>query len=150
MCANLCFGRHTCAQDRDKQRIADLERELRLKDERISELRDEIDQGRELMQKMEEHVQERDEYLETFISAFGLTLNDNGKWVNGEFIRGHNELVGKFNDLIDHYNKLVRDYNQYAMPPQPVGRPIAASEAQQAQVLKHTSRASRCGGSRTK
>ena len=62
--------------------------------------------------------------------------NATGEWVNGEFIRGHEELVDKFNDLIDHYNRLVRAYNQYAMPPQPVGRPIAASEAQQAQVLK--------------
>lgn len=88
------------------------------------------------MQQLEEHVQERDEYLETFISAFGLTLNGNGEWENGEFIRGYNELADKFKDLIDHYNELVRAYNRYAMPPQPVGRPIAASEAQQAQVLQ--------------
>ena len=121
---------------KDKQRIVDLERDLRLKDERISELRDEIDQSRELMQQMEEHVQERDEYLEMFISTFGLTLNDDGEWRNGEFIQGHNELVDKFNNLINRYNRLVRDYNQYAMPPQPVGRPIAASGAQQAQVLR--------------
>jgi hypothetical protein len=33
--------------DDDKQRIADFERELRLKDERIRELKDELDQGRE-------------------------------------------------------------------------------------------------------
>ena len=36
---------------------------------------------------------------------------------------GHNELVNKFNEMIDRYNRLVRNYNQYAMPPQPVGRP---------------------------
>ena len=58
------------------------------KDERIGELKDEIDQSRELVREMEEHVQERDEYLETFISTFGLTLNDEGKWGNGEFITG--------------------------------------------------------------
>ena len=38
-----------------KQRIADLERELRLKDERIRELKDEIDDGRDLVRRYEEH-----------------------------------------------------------------------------------------------
>jgi hypothetical protein len=120
-----------------EQRIADLERELRVRDERIRELRDEVDQSRELVREMEEHVQERDEYLETFISTFDLTLNDDGQWENGEFIRGRNALVNRFNELVDRYNKLVRDFNQYAVPPKPVGRPLAASEAQQAQVIKH-------------
>jgi hypothetical protein len=72
-------------------------------------------------------VQERDEYLETFISAFGLTLNDKGEWENGEFIDGYNALVNRFNELIDRYNKLVRDFNQYAVPPKPVGRPTFGS-----------------------
>lgn len=121
----------------NKQRIADLERELRLRDERIRELRDEVDQSRDLLRRMEEQVQERDEYLETFITTFGLTLNDDSQWENGEFIRGHNALVNRFNELVDRYNKLVRDFNQYAVPPKPVGRPLAASEAQQAQVIKH-------------
>jgi hypothetical protein len=137
--------------DTPKQRIADLERELRLRDERIRdlkadirsdgerirELRDEVDQSRKLVHEMEEHVQERDEYLETFITTFGLELDDDGNWRNGEFIQGYNALVNRFNELIDRYNKLVRDFNQYAVPPKPVGRPLAASEAQQAQVIKH-------------
>ncbi len=110
---------------------------LELKDERIRELKDEVDQGREFVHRMEEHVQERDEYLERFITTFGLTIDDDGKWCNGEFLRQHNNLVDEFNDLADRYNRLVRDFNQYAVPPQPVGRPIAASEAQQAQIIKH-------------
>ena len=40
-----------------EQRIADLERELRLQDERIGELKDEIDESRELVREMEEHAQ---------------------------------------------------------------------------------------------
>jgi hypothetical protein len=125
------------ATDKLKLRIADLERELRFKDERIVELKNEIDESRALVQKMEEHVQEQNEYLETFITSFGLVLNDDHKWSNGEFIHGQLDLIDKFNDLIDRHNKLVRDFNHYAVPPQPVGRPIAASEAQQAQIIKH-------------
>jgi hypothetical protein len=120
-----------------EQRIADLERELRLRDERIGELKDEIDESRELVREMEEHAQEHDEYLEMFITTFGLTLNDEGKWGNGEFITSYNALVAQYEDLRGRYNKLVRDFNQYAVPPKPVGRPLAASEAQQAQVIKH-------------
>jgi hypothetical protein len=125
------------AVDKLKLRIADLERELRFRNERIGELKNEIDASRALVREMEEHMQERDEYLETFITTFGLTLDNDGKWHMGEFIREHNDLVDKFNDLIDRYNKLVRDYNHYAVTPQPVGRPVAASDAQQAQVVKH-------------
>jgi hypothetical protein len=120
-----------------KQHIADLERELQLKDERISELKDEIDESRELVRKMEEHAQEHNEYLETFITAFGLTLNDDDKWENGEFITGYRALVDQYENLRGRYNKLVGDFNRYAVPPRPVGRPIAASEAQQAQIIKH-------------
>ena len=120
-----------------EQRIADLGRELRLRDERIGELKDEIDESRELVREMEEHAQEHDEYLEMFITTFGLTLNDEGKWGNGEFITSYNVLVAQYEDLRGRYNKLVRDFNQYAVPPKPVGRPLAASEAQQAQVIKH-------------
>jgi hypothetical protein len=41
------------------------------------------------------------------------------------------------NDLVDRYNKLICDFNRFAATPRSVGRPIAASEAQQAQIIKH-------------
>jgi hypothetical protein len=119
-----------------RQRIADLERELKLKDERISELKDEIDEQRELVRRMEEHAKEHDEYLESFITTFGLVVNDEGKWSNGEFINTHNALVVRFNDLRDRYNKLVGSFNRNIATVNPVGRPLAASEAQQAQIAK--------------
>jgi hypothetical protein len=120
-----------------KQRIADLERELRHKDERINELKDELDEQRDLVRRMEEHEQEHNEYLENFIQTFGLVLDDDGKWTNGEFITEHNALVDKHNDLITRYNKLVGRFNRNIARVNPVGRPMATSEAQQAQLLKH-------------
>jgi len=122
--------------DRRKQRIADLERELRLRDERIRELKDEIDEGRELIRRMEEHANEHDEYLEHFITTFGLTLNDAGDWENGEFIKESRRLLDAYEDLRLRYNKLVGRFNRNIAAVQPVGRPIAASEAQQAQIVK--------------
>jgi hypothetical protein len=78
--------------------------------------------------------------FQAFITTFDLVLNDNGEWENGEFINEHNLLIDKYNELLSRYNKLVRDYNHHAVVPQPVGRPIAASEAQQAEVAKHHKR----------
>src|SRR6516165_9741537 len=119
-----------------KLTVTDLERELHFKNERIAELKNEIDELHHLVQRMEEHAQEHDEYLETFITTFGLTLNDDNKWENGEFIEKYNTLIERNSELIDDYNKLVRSFNRNIAMVQPVGRPIAASEAQQAQILK--------------
>jgi chromosome segregation ATPase len=119
------------------QRIADLERELRLKDERINELKDEIDQGRELIRRMSEHTEEHDEQLEDFITTFGLEVNADGKYTNGEFLSGYRTLVDQYEDLRLRYNKLVGSFNRNIAMVQPVGRPLAASEAQQAQIIRH-------------
>jgi uncharacterized coiled-coil protein SlyX len=124
-------------EDTPEQRIADLERELKFRDERISELKTELDEQRELVNSMEEHVKERDEYLETFISTFGLVLDDDGKWTNGEAIKERIASIDKHIEMIDRYNKLVGRFNRNIANVNPVGRPIAASEAQQAEIIKH-------------
>ena len=119
------------------QRITDLEREVRFRDDRIRELKDELDGERDVIRRMEEHLREHDEYLESFITTFGLTLNNDGAWTNGEFINEHHALVDQFDDLRIRYNKLVGTFNRNIARVQPVGRPVAASEAQQAQIIKH-------------
>jgi uncharacterized coiled-coil protein SlyX len=120
-----------------KPRIVDLEREIELKDRRIEELRTEVDEMRDLVRRMEEHLEDRDAYLENFITVFGLTLNENNEYTNGEFIENYRELSDLLCETIDKNSALVRLYNANVADPSPVGRPIAASEAQQAQVLEH-------------
>jgi uncharacterized protein YlxW (UPF0749 family) len=56
------------------QKIVDLERELKFRDRRINELKSEIDGLRQAVRDMEEWVEERDAYLEEFITTFGLDL----------------------------------------------------------------------------
>jgi hypothetical protein len=127
-------------KDPPELRIADLERELRFKDERINEIKADLDEQRDLVRNMEEHVKERDEYLEHFITTFGLVVDDAGRWRNGEFIKSHYDLVDKYNDLITGYNKLVDSFNRNIAKVNPIGRPIAASEAQQVEIAKHHKR----------
>ena len=126
-------------EDTPEQRIADLEHELRFKDQRISELKDEIDRDRELLRRMEEHVKEHQEYLETFITTFGMELNDDNCWTWGPYVAARNALVDMHQDLISRYNKLVGIVNRN-LAMNPIGRPIAASEVQQQQIAKHHKR----------
>ena len=118
------------------QKIVDLERELKFRDRRINELKSEIDGLRQTVRDMEEWVKERDAYLEEFITASGLELDNDGFYRNGDFIRRHQQLFDDYNALVTRQNKLVRRFNANVASVQPVGRPIAASEAQQDLVLK--------------
>jgi hypothetical protein len=124
-------------KDTPELRIADLEREVKLRDKRIAELKADLDEQRALTHAMEEHITESAEELERFMDTFGLVRNENGKWSNGEFIEKHNALIDRLNDLRDRYNKLVRRFNAHIATVNPVGRPIAASDAQQEQIIRH-------------
>jgi hypothetical protein len=62
-------------------------------------------------------------------------LDGDGYYRNGDFIQGHQQLVDDYDALVRKHNKLVRAYNAIGVESQPVGRPIAASEAQQRLIL---------------
>jgi hypothetical protein len=85
---------------------------------------------------LREHAEEHDEYLEGFISTFGLVLVD-GKWSNGEAIEERIAEAGKYDELIRDYNKLVHRFNRNIADVNPVGRPIAADEDEQQAIINH-------------
>lgn len=58
----------------------------------------------------------------------------------GPFRRKHNELVDDYNDLVGRWNKYLPIINQRT---QPIGRPLAASEAQVDTVRKLHKRCAR-------
>jgi hypothetical protein len=120
---------------RDRTSIADLKRELELKDRRIAELKDEVDGLRDLVRRLEEQAQESDEYLENFVMAFGLVMNDAGKWTNSEALKEEREFHEQHADLVRRYNKLVGIHNRHIADIQPVGRPVAADEEEQEEIL---------------
>jgi hypothetical protein len=72
-------------QTEHTQKIVDLERELKFRDRRINELKSEIDGLRQVVRDTEEWVKERDAYLEEFITTFGLDLDNDGFYRNGDF-----------------------------------------------------------------
>jgi hypothetical protein len=117
-------------------RIADLEREVAYRGKRIEELKAEIDLQRKLVAEFEERSRESDKFLEGFIAVFGLVLNDDGKWTNSEFLRDHDTLIDRHNDLLRRHNKLIDRFNLATGHLRPRGRPITATAAQQALILK--------------
>ena len=60
-----------------------------------------------------------------------MQMTDSGKWTWAPFKQHYFDLIDEYNDLVRRWNKLVP-----LVHPQNVGRPLAASEAQCAQVLK--------------
>jgi predicted nucleic acid-binding Zn-ribbon protein len=114
-----------------KRRIGELEDEIKRRNERISELRDEIDKQRELIGRMREALEDNEHLIENWIDAFEMVMGDDGKYRWDSFIDERDEIIGMFVDLRRRWNKVVPLLNQ-----QNVGRPLAASEAQAAQVVK--------------
>jgi hypothetical protein len=119
--------------------IADLKREIELRDKRIAELRGEIDTLRALVRRAEEEVREDIGNLtEHWISLCDMHLNEDGLYVWDEDATGWTKAV----EWRDKYVKVVREWNKHIgefnakISPRNVGRPLEASDAQCADVLK--------------
>ena len=120
-------------------RIADLEAELKQRDRRIEELKREVDEGRDLVRRMEEHVEDRTGLIDSCIEAFNMVLDADGSWIWDLFIDFHNDIVDRFVALQRKWNKFVGKYNS-VVAPRPVGRPLEASNAQCTDVLRQRKR----------
>jgi hypothetical protein len=107
------------------------EDEIAHRDRRIVELREEVDQLRDLVRRMEEDVEESDNVIESWKETFDTELTDSGSWTWKPFWDQQAALVDKYNELVRRWKKylpLIRRQN--------VGRPLAASHAQCEQVRK--------------
>jgi hypothetical protein len=93
----------------------------------------EIDEQRDLISRLREHAEDYCNCIESWKETFGMTMTESGGWIWAPFWEKHIKLM-------DDYNDLVRDWNKY-LPringePRNVGRPLEATEAQVAEVLR--------------
>jgi hypothetical protein len=123
--------------DKD-QRIADLEAELKRERERIAELMEERDHGLDVISQMREHVEEAKAMVDQWIEAHDMSLNDKGVWCWPDNLwQQLDHLADRYHALLRDWNKFVPDYNSIVAPKKRnFGRPLHASPAQQADVLK--------------
>jgi hypothetical protein len=134
--ALLCAENHeVCTHEEramtEANRIGALQDEIKARDRRIEELRREIDDLRDLVRRMEEQVEDAGNVIERWKEAFQMEMTESGSWTWGPFWEERDQMVRTHNDLVDRWNRFVPLINR-----QPVGRPLAASEAQCATVLK--------------
>jgi ribosomal protein L13E len=127
-----------------KTEVADLNREYELGQRRIAELKDEIDRLRALVKRAYEDVLESKTHLiENWIQALDLERDAEGLWGWPEKRTPWDllaEWADKYNQLLRDWNKFVPEYNDAVRPPRKVGRPIAATEEQIADVKKRRAR----------
>jgi hypothetical protein len=116
-----------------KRTLGELEDELKRRDQRIEELRQEADEMRDLVRRMEESIEDADNVIEAWKEALEMEETEAGVWTWKPFWDARWKLVDDYNDLVRRWNKFLPVINGRT---QPVGRPLAASEAQQATVRK--------------
>ena len=116
-------------------RNAALEDELKQRDDRIGELRADLDRAEQLVWEMREHVEDAGTLINSWIEAFDMVQDDDGAWQwSTAFVEGH-EWFKKYDALVTKWNRFVPEWNAMVRP-RNVGRPLAASDAQVAEVLK--------------
>jgi hypothetical protein len=119
------------------KRIAELEDEIKVKDRRIEELRQELDEARDLIRDMEEQIDDHVRTIERWIEGFGMVQNADGIWQWDEFVERWKATRRDYDKILRDWNRFVPDYNSVVVPRQRnVGRPIAASDVQQEEVCK--------------
>jgi uncharacterized coiled-coil protein SlyX len=117
----------------NKERIGELEDELKAKDRRIEELRAEIDEQRATISKLCEHAEDYHNSIESWCETFDMVMTEDGTWSWKPWWNEHNKLIDKWNALVRDWNAVVPLINH---EPRNVGRPLEASEAQCIEVLK--------------
>jgi hypothetical protein len=118
----------------ENKRVVELEDAVKDKDRRIGELREEIDELRDLVTRQRENADDFHSVIDNWAEAFDMVQTEDGAWTWAPFIDQHNRLC-------DAYSGFVHRWNNKYLPlinrgRQPVGRPLQASEAQVSEVLK--------------
>ena len=100
---------------------------------------DERDGAYDLVASLRERLQGSNDLISSWISAFDMELNDKGLWQ-----QPWDSLRAKYDRLCDDYDALAKDWNKFVPHYNKVvapklrnfGRPLVASPAQKAKVLR--------------
>jgi hypothetical protein len=117
------------ATNEEQRRIDELEDQLKQRDRRIIELKEEIDGQRELIERFREHAEDYDNAIESWCDTFGMELTDDG-WTWKPFWDEHVALARKYDDLVRDWNRVVSEINAARFGKRGPGRPLLASNAQ--------------------
>ncbi len=111
-----------------------LEDELKQRTRRIEDLKRELDDARDLIERQNEFVEDANGAFESWKEAFNMVLTDDGWTWPAEFVSG-GQWYDKYQELLRKWNTFVGEYNGIVKPRR-IGRPLEASEAQCADVRR--------------
>jgi len=121
------------------ERIADVEAELRDRDNELKRVRDERDKADARVAEMREHVEDLHATFDQWRDTFDMQRDADGAWVfnprQSALWEARDGLWAKHQSLLRRWNKFVGEYNA-RVAPRIIGRPRAASDAQYAEVLR--------------
>lgn len=121
----------------ETKRIHELEDALKDAEKRIAELKLERDEALDLVERQNQHVEDADAVIESWIEVDRLELDDNGLYsmaLTAAFEL--DELQAKHRDLLHRWNRFVGEYNALVKGGRDPGRPLGATEAQVKRVLQ--------------
>jgi hypothetical protein len=118
-----------------------LEDDLKAAEMRVAEMRAERDEAYELVEQVREQIEQRREQTAQWKEAFQMEQDENGEW-GCAIVQRYDAKCVEYADLLKDWNRFVPEYNA-AIKPRQIGRPLNASVAQCAEVLKlHKARTS--------
>jgi hypothetical protein len=120
---------------RKRDRVAELEDELKQRDERIKDLRRELNEAEELISDEREAVEDAIATINAWKEAFGMVQDDKGIWQWADWIDRWKQQTKAYDGLVTKWNRYVVEFNAMVLK-RNVGRPLGASEAQVATVRK--------------
>jgi hypothetical protein len=118
-----------------RDRVAQLEDELKQRDERIKDLRRELNEAEELISEEREHVEQAIAVINSWKEAFNMVQDENGVWQWNEWVATWKKQAKAYDELVTKWNRFVGEYNALVLK-RNMGRPLLASEAQVQQVRK--------------
>src|SRR5262249_23466090 len=118
-----------------RDRIGELEDELKQRDARIRELRGDLNKAETLITEEREHIEDAHRLIDSWIEAFDMTQDENGKWTMPQWLDDAVAARNAYRDLVTKWNRNVSAFNN-TIAPRNVGRPLLASETQARQVRR--------------
>ncbi len=122
---------HMASKAELQSRVAELESDLQRRNDKIMELRDDLEILRELNGRMREQLENGDAVFDAWKEAF--QMEDVGGELHWSFTPG--DIADDYTKLRDDYNKLVRRFVREVSTRSP-GRPLSASDAQVDEVRR--------------
>jgi DNA-binding CsgD family transcriptional regulator len=116
--------------------IAELQNALEQRERRLQELKADLDKANDLIRRQDKHVRACAETIEVWKAAFEMKLRADGVWVWNESVVAGDKWHDRYIGLVRKWNRNVADFNATMVRRRNVGRPLAASDAQQQTVTK--------------